>query len=90
MFLNPFAPITFLKINSLKATVFLLLILLFKANLLRVKGGLIGGLFALLLISGIVASSSIAIGSLIYAYNIKNKNNNKVDDSTEELQTISV
>ena len=90
MFLNPFAPITFLKITSLKATVFLLLILLFKANLLRVKGGLIGGLFALLLISGIVASSSIAIGSLIYAYNIKNKNNNKVDDSTEELETISV
>ena len=89
MFLNPFAPITFFKITSLKATVFLLLILLFKANLLRVKGGLIGGLFALLLISGIVASSSIAIGSLIYAYNIKNKNNNKVDDSTEELETIS-
>ena len=90
MFLNPFAPITIFKITSLKATIFLLLILLFKANLLRVKGGLIGGLFALLLISGIVASSSIAIGSLIYAYNIKNKNNNKVDDSTEELETISV
>ena len=90
MFLNPFAPITIFKITSLKATIFFLLILLFKANLLRVKGGLIGGLFALLLISGIVASSSIAIGSLIYAYNIKNKNNNKVDDSTEELETISV
>ena len=66
---------------------FLLLILLLKANLLRLKGGLIGGLFALLLISGIFASTSVAIGSLIYAYNIK-KNNNNVADSIEELENI--
>ena len=52
MLLNPFYPFTFLKISSLKATIFLLSILLIKSNLLRLKGGLIGGLFALLLISG--------------------------------------
>ena len=51
MLLNPFAPLAFIKITSLKATTFFLLVLLIKSNLLRLKGGLIGGLFALILIS---------------------------------------
>ena len=77
MLINPFAPIAFIKITSLKATTFFLLILLIKSNLLRLKGGLIGGLFALILISGILASTSIAVGSLIYAYKVKNKTERK-------------
>jgi len=73
--LNPFAPLTFLKISSLKATIIFLSILLIKSNLLRLKGGLIGGLFALILISGILASSTLALGSLVYAYRLKKKSN---------------
>ena len=56
MFINPLSPFTFLKISSLKATSFILFVLLLKSNLLRLKGGLIGGLFALILISGLVLS----------------------------------
>ena len=83
MLLNPFYPLTFLKISSLKATIALLLILLIKSSLLRLKGGLIGGLFALILITGILASSSLALGSLVYAYRLKNKSNtddNQIQD----------
>ena len=86
MLLNPFAPLAFLKITSLKATTFFLLILLFKSNLLRLKGGLIGGLFALILISGILASTSIAVGSLIYAYKIKNNKS----ESNQDLETVNI
>ena len=89
MLLSPFAPLTFFKINSLKATTFLLLILLLKSNLLRLKGGLIGGLFALILISGILASTSVALGSLIYAYRLKRKNEEQ-NDTTEELNTVNI
>ena len=88
MLLNPFSPIVLFKITSLKATVFFLLILLIKSNLLRLKGGLIGGLFALILISGILASTSLAIGSLVYAYRSKAASNN--DDSIQELETVGV
>ncbi len=89
MLLNPFGPIAFIKITSLKATTFFLLILLIKSNLLRIKGGLIGGLFALILISGIVASTSIALGSLIYAYRIKK---NKEEDNTtlQDLEPVNI
>ena len=89
MLLSPFTPLTFFKINSLKATTFLLLILLLKSNLLRLKGGLIGGLFALILISGILASTSVALGSLIYAYRLKRKNEEQ-NDTTEELNTVNI
>ena len=89
MLLNPFAPLAFIKITSLKATTFFLLILLIKSNLLRLKGGLIGGLFALILISGILASTTIAIGSLIYAYRLKKENRN-VNDSMQDLETVKV
>ena len=89
MLLNPFAPLAFIKITSLKATTFILLTLLIKSNLLRLKGGFIGGLFALILISGILVSSTIAVGSLIYAYKVKNK----VDDennSVQDLDTVNI
>ena len=89
MLINPLTPLKILKISSLKATIVLLSILLLKSNLLRLKGGLIGGLVALTLISGIVVTSSIALGSLIYAFRLKNKNNTdkdiEIDDKIEAV-----
>ena len=89
MFLNPLAPLAFIKITSLKATTFFLLILLIKSNLLRLKGGLIGGLFALILISGILTSTSIAVGALIYAYRVKNQ---KIGDDSnlDNLEPVNI
>ena len=89
MLLNPFYPLTFLKISSLKVTILFLSILLIKSNLIRLKGGLIGALFALLLISGILATSTIALGSLVYAYRLKNKSNSD-DNQTQDLETVNV
>tara|TARA_B100000886_G_scaffold318925_1_gene259304 strand:+ start:162 stop:431 length:270 start_codon:yes stop_codon:yes gene_type:complete len=89
MLLNPFYPLTFLKISSLKATVVFLSILLIKSNLLRLKGGLIGGLFALILLSGILASSTLALGSLVYVYKLKNKSNPE-DNQIQDLETVNV
>ncbi len=89
MLFNPFYPLAFLKISSLKASIVVLLILLLKSNLLRLKGGLIGGLFALVLISGILASSTIAVGSLVYAYRLKSKSNHE-DNQSQDVGTISV
>ena len=89
MLFNPFYPFTFLKISSLKATIVFLSILLIKSNLLRLKGGLIGGLFALILISGVFASSAIALGSLVYAYQLKKKSNLD-ENQTQDLETINV
>ena len=89
MLLNPLAPLAFIKIASLKATTFLLLSLLIKSNLLRLKGGLIGGLFALVLISGILASTSIALGSLIYAYKVK-KNTEEDTNSVQDLDPVNL
>ena len=89
MLLNPFYPLTFLKISSLKATVVFLSILLIKSNLLRLKGGLIGGLFALILISGILASSTLALGSLVFAYRLKKKSNAE-NNQMQDLETVNV
>ena len=89
MLLNPFYPFTFFKISSLKATIVLLSILLIKSNLLRLKGGLVGGLFALILISGIFASSAIALGSLVYAYQLKKKSSSD-DNKMQDLETVNV
>jgi len=89
MLLNPFYPFTFLKITSLKATIVFLSILLIKSNLLRFKGGLIGGLFALILLSGILASSTVALGSLVYAYRLKKKSNSD-DYQIQDLETVKV
>ena len=89
MLFNPFYPFTILKISSLKATVVFLLILLIKANLLRLKGGIIGALFALILITGIFASSTLALGSLVYAYRLKKKSN--LDETQmQDLETVNV
>ena len=87
--LNPFYPLTFLKITSLKATIVFLSILLIKSNLLRLKGGIIGGLFALIFISGILASSTLAFGSLVYAYRVKTKSS-PVDNQIQDLETVNV
>ena len=89
MLFNPFYPFTFLKISSLKATIVFLSILLIKSNLLRLKGGIIGALFALILISGIFASSTIALGSLVYAYRLK-KNFNSDSNQIQDLDTVNV
>ena len=89
MLLNPFTPLAFIKITSLKATSILLLGLLIKSNLLRLKGGLIGGLFALVLISGILASTTIALGSVIYAYRVKNKAGEE-DGTVQDLETVNI
>ena len=89
MLINPFTPIYFLKVSSLKATITLLFILLIKSNLLRLKGGLIGGIVALILLSGILISSTVAIASIAYAYNLRNKTNDsdeqEVDDKLEAI-----
>ena len=89
MLLNPLNPLIFLKITSLKATIVFLSILLIKSNLLRLKGGLIGGLFALILITGILASSTLALGSLVYAYKLKKKSNPD-DNQIQDLETVNV
>ena len=89
MLLNPFFPLTLLKISSLKATIVFLSILLIKSNFLRLKGGVVGGLFALLLISGIIASSTLALGSLVYIYRLKKKSNPE-DNQMQDMETVSV
>ena len=90
MLLNPFAPLAFIKIASLKATTLFLLILLIKSNLLRLKGGFIGGLFALILITGILASTSIAVGSLLYAYKVKNNSKKDEETSVQDLEAVNI
>ena len=91
MFINPLSPFTFLKISSLKATSLILFVLLLKSNLLRLKGGLIGGLFALILISGLVLSSTIAAGSIIYALKIKKDNDPNNDVEVEDkLEAVNI
>ena len=89
MLLNPFYPLTFLKISSLKATVVFLTILLIKSNLLRLKGGLIGGIFALILITGILTSSTLALGTLVYAYRL-NKKSNPDENQIQDLETVNI
>ena len=91
MFINPLSPFTFLKISSLKATSFILFVLLLKSNLLRLKGGLIGGLFALILISGLVLTSTIAAGSIIYALKIRKENDPNNDVEVEDkLEAVNI
>ena len=91
MFINPLSPITFLKISSLKSTVILLSILLFKTNLLRLKGGLVGGLVALILVSGLLVTSSIAVGSLVYAFKLKNEQKTNNDLEVEDkLEAVNI
>ena len=75
-FFNPFWHLTALRIASQKSTLTLLLLLLIKSNLLRLKGGLIGGLVALSLISGLMVPTAVAGGSAYYLF----RNKKKIDD----------
>jgi len=43
----------------------------------------------LILISGIFASSTIALGSLVYAYRLKKKSNSD-DNKMQDLETVNV
>ena len=91
MLVNPFSIITFLKVSTLKSTILILFILLAKTNLLRLKGGLIGGLFALILISGIILSSSVALGAFLYALKVKKDNNPNNDVEVEDkLEAVNI
>ena len=92
-FLNPFWPLTALRISSLKATSTLLLLLLIKSNLLRLKGGLIGGLVALTLISGLLVSSTVAGGALYYAIRKMKLNDDDLtvpEDEVINTEAVSV
>ena len=84
-FLNPFWPLTALQIASLKATSTLLLLLLLKSNLLRLKGGLIGGFVALTLISGIIISSTVAGGAVYYIFQNKRPKDNEMSISDDDV-----
>jgi len=88
--INPFAPIYFLKVSSLKATVTLLFILLVKSNLLRLKGGIIGGIVASVLLFGIFISSTVALASVFYAYKLKTKKDNNNIEVDDKLETINI
>ena len=69
----PFCPISAAKIAGLKATVTLLLIMLFKSKLLRVKMSLLGSLIGLILLTGFLLSTGvltlIAGAAVAYAAN---------------------
>ena len=82
-FFNPFWPLTALKIASLKATSTLLLLLLLKSNLLRLKGGVIGGIVALTLLSGLIISTTVAGTAGYYIYS-KNKSNGEDEIFSED------
>ena len=84
-FLNPFWPLTALRIASLKATSSLLLLLLLKSNLLRLKGGLIGGFVALTLISGLIISSTVAGGAVYYIFQNKRPKDNEMSISDDDV-----
>ena len=84
-FLNPLWPLTALRIASLKATSTLLLLLLLKSNLLRFKGGLIGGFVALTLISGFIVSTTVAGGAIYYIFQNKESNDDEVNISGDDV-----
>ena len=91
-FLNPFWPLTALRIASLKATSTLLLLLLIKSNLLRIKGGLIGGFVALTLISGFVVSTTLAGGAVYYVFRNMKSNDGDLqvpDDGVINAEAVS-
>ncbi len=90
-FFNPFWPLTSLRIASLKATSTLLLLLLIKSNLLRLKGGIIGGFVALTLISGLIVSTTLAGGATYYIFQNKKSNYDveNTDDDVINAEAIS-
>ena len=84
-FINPFWPFTALRIASLKATSILLLIFLIKSNLLRLKGGLIGGLFALTLISGLIVSTTVAGSAAYYIFQNKKSSDDAINNEVVSI-----
>ena len=84
-FFNPLWPLTALRIASLRATSTLLLLLLIKSNLLRLKGGLIGGLVALTLISGLIVSTTVAGGAAYYIFQNKKSSDDDVNMSDDDV-----
>ena len=89
-FFNPFWPLTALRIASLKATSTLLLLLLIKSNLLRLKGGLIGGIVALTLISGLIVSTTVAGGAAYYIFQNKKSNDDDANISEDDVINAEV
>ena len=84
-FFNPFWPLTALRFASLKATSTLLLLLLIKSNLLRLKGGLIGGFVAITLISGLIVSTTALCGAAYYIFQNKKSNEGDVNMSEDDV-----
>ncbi len=84
-FFNPFWPLTALRIASLKSTSTLLLLLLIKSNLLRLKGGLIGGFISLTLISGLVISTTVVSGTAYYIFRNMKSNDGDLKVSSNEV-----
>lgn len=74
--LIPFCPISAAKIAGLKATVFLLLVMLTKSKLLRVKMSLLGSFLGLIMLTGFLVSTGlltlVAGGAVAYAASQKN------------------
>lgn len=74
--LIPFCPISAAKIAGLKATVFLLLVMLMKSKLLRVKMSLLGSFLGLIMLTGFLVSTGlltlVAGGAVAYAASQKN------------------
>ena len=68
---NPLCVISVAKIASLKATIFLLLILLLKSKLLRIKMSFVGSLLGLAMLTGFLITTGfltlVAGGSIVYA-----------------------
>ncbi len=91
-FFNPFWPLTALRIASLKVTSTLLLLLLIKSNLLRLKGGLIGGFLALTLLYGLIVSTTFVGGAAYYIFQNKKLNDDvKIsDDDVMAAQTVLI
>ena len=89
-FFNPFWPFSAIRIASLKATSTLLLIFLIKSNLLRLKGGLIGGLVAITLISGLIVSSTVVGGSAYYIFRNKKLNDDDIKTSDDDVINAEV
>tara|TARA_Y100001968_G_C19186784_1_gene633185 strand:- start:482 stop:760 length:279 start_codon:yes stop_codon:yes gene_type:complete len=85
LFFNPFWPFTAFRIASLKATTTLLILLLIKSNLLRIKGGLVGGLVALTLISGLIVSTTVAGGAIYYIFKNIKSNDEEVQFSSDDV-----
>ena len=84
-FFNPLWPLTALRITSLKATSILLLTLLIRSNLLRLKGGIIGGFVALTLFSGLLISTTVASGAAYFYLRSKKSYDDEVTNANDGI-----